>query len=108
MEARYEDLVVDPEPILRRVCELVDLPWSDAMLAYHETAEERMREVVREFRPLGGGIITAEERVRQHELVSKPPSTSRTGRWKTEMSADEQEAFRSVAGELLGELGYDL
>lgn len=108
MEARYEDLVVDPEPVLRRVAEFVDLPWSAAMLAYHETAEERMSEVIREFRPLGGGIITAEERVRQHELVSKPPSTSRSGRWKTDMSPEDQEAFRSVAGKLLTELGYEV
>jgi Sulfotransferase family len=108
MEARYEDLVLDPEPILRRVAEFVDLPWNDAMLAYHETAEARMREVIRELRPLGGGTITAEERVRQHELVSKPPSTSRTGRWKTEMSPDDQEAFRAVAGQLLVELGYEV
>jgi hypothetical protein len=108
MEARYEDLVVDPEPVLRRVAEFVGLPWDDAMLAYQETAEARMREVIRELRPLGGGTITAEERVRQHELVSKPLSTSRAGRWKTDMSPEEQEAFRSVAGDLLVELGYDL
>ena len=108
METRYEDLVVDPEPTLRRVAEFVDLPWSDAMLAYHEGAEERMSEVIREFRPLGGGLITAEERVRQHELVSQPPSASRVGRWKAEMSPEQQEAFRSVAGKLLVELGYEV
>jgi hypothetical protein len=108
MEARYEDLVVDPEPIVRRVAEFVDLPWNDAMLAYHEGAEERMSEVIREFRPLGGGIITAEERVRQHELVAQPPSASRVGRWKAEMSPEQQEAFRSVAGKLLVELGYEV
>jgi Sulfotransferase family len=108
MEARYEDLVVDPEPIVRRVAEFVDLPWNDAMLAYHEGAEERMSEVIREFRPLGGGIITAEERVRQHELVAQPPSASRVGRWKAEMSPEQQEAFRSVAGKLLVQLGYEV
>ena len=108
MEARYEDLVVDPEPVVRRVAAFVDLPWSDAMLCYHEHAEERMQEVVRELRPLGGGTITAEERVRQHQLVSEPPSSSRIGRWRTEMSPEEQEAFRSVAGKLLEELGYEV
>jgi Sulfotransferase family len=108
MEARYEDLVADPERVLRRVAEFVALPWDDAMLAYHERAGERMREVVRELRPLGGGTITAEERARQHELVGLPPSTSRAGRWRSEMSPADREAFESVAGSLLGELGYEV
>src|SRR5437870_3488654 len=29
MEARYEDLVADPEPVLRRIAEFVDLPWDE-------------------------------------------------------------------------------
>ena len=72
MEARYEDLVADPEPVLRRIAEFVDLPWDEAMLAYHQHAQERMREVVRELKPLGGGTITAEERVRQHDCHLPP------------------------------------
>ena len=108
MEARYEDLVADPEPVLRRIAEFVDLPWDEAMLAYHQHAQERMREVVRELKPLGGGTITAEERVRQHELVSQPPSATRAGRWKTDMSAADREAFESIAGGLLAELGYEV
>jgi hypothetical protein len=108
MEARYEDLVADAEPVLRRVVEFVDLPWDDAMLDYHRQAEERMREVVRELKPLGGGTITAEERVRQHELVSKPPSESRVGRWRTDMAEADRREFESIAGRMLRDLGYEL
>jgi hypothetical protein len=108
MELRFEDLVADPEPNLRQIGEFVDLPWDARMLAYHEGAEERMSEVVRDFHPMGGGTITAEERKRQHELVSSPPSSSRVGRWRTEMSAEDRQAFEGVAGKLLGELGYEL
>ena len=36
MEIRYEDLVADPEPVLRQVADFVDLPWSDEMLNYPE------------------------------------------------------------------------
>jgi hypothetical protein len=107
MEARYEDLVTDPEPVLRRVSEFVALPWDDAMLDYHRRAEQRMRTEIRELRPLGGGTITAEERVRQHELVSRPPSPTRAGRWKTDMSPEDRRAFESVAGKLLTQLGYE-
>jgi sulfotransferase family protein len=109
MELRFEDLVADPEPLLRRIARFVDLPWDDAMLNYHRQAEERMsREMARTLKPLGGGTITAEERTRQHELVSQPPSQSRVGRWRTEMSPEDRTAFESVAGKLLKKLGYEL
>jgi Sulfotransferase family len=108
MEARYEDLVTDPKPVLERICAFVDLPWDEKMLDYHRGAELRMQEMIRELHPMGGGTITAEERVRQHELVSKPPSASRAGRWKTDMSPADRSAFEAVAGNLLAELGYEL
>ncbi len=78
------------------------------MLEYHRGADERMKTVIRDFHPMGGGTITAEERKRQHELVSSPPSSSRVGRWRTEMSAEDRLAFESVAGDLLTDLGYEL
>src|SRR5436190_6536233 len=108
MEARYEDLVADPGSVLRRVSDFVELPWDDAMLSYHQRAEERRQEEIRELRPLGGGTITAEERARQHELVTKPPSVSRVGRWRTEMAPEDREAFEAVGGKLLVELGYEV
>jgi hypothetical protein len=107
LEVRYEDLVADPEPLLRRVAEFVRLPWDPGMLDYHHGAEERMKEVIRDFHPLGGGTITAEERKRQHELVSSPPSSSRVGRWRTEMSVEDRQEFEDIAGDLLRELGYE-
>lgn len=107
LEVRYEDLVTDPEPILREVAEFVRLPWSDAMMNYHEGAQKRMAQVVRELKPQGGGLITAEERVRQHELVSKPPSSQRAGRWRADMPEDDRRAFETIAGDLLRELGYE-
>ncbi len=56
LELRYEDLVSDAEPLLRRVCELTDLDFDPAMLDYHRDAEERMAETIREFdRGSGGG-----------------------------------------------------
>ena len=67
------------------------------------------REMARTLKPLGGGTITAEERTRQHELVSaSPPSASRAGRWRTEMSPEDREAFESVAGRMLKKLGYEV
>jgi hypothetical protein len=109
MEIRYEDLVTEPEPLLRKIADFVDLPWDEAMLDYPRRAEERMRgEMERTLKPLGGGTITAEERTRQHQLVFQPPSASRAGRWRTEMSPEHRKAFESVAGPLLKKLGYEV
>ena len=37
---RYEDLVADPEPVLGRICALLDVDYDPAMLRYHERADE--------------------------------------------------------------------
>jgi len=109
LEVHYEDLVTDAEPVLRRIVEHVDLPWSDQMLDYPKYAQERMRgEMERTLRPLGGGTITAEERTRQHQLLFEPPSATRAGRWRTEMSAENRKAFEAVASPLLKKLGYEV
>ena len=109
VEVRYEDLVTDPGPVLRRILDHVDLPWSDQMLDYPKYAQERMRgEMERTLRPLGGGTITAEERTRQHQLLFEPPSPGRAGRWRTEMSQENRRAFEAVAGPLLKKLGYEV
>ena len=108
LEVRYEDLVTDAEPTLRRVCEFVELDYSEDMLAYHQRASERMSEVIREFQIGGGPLLTADDRAQQHKLVSKPPQADRLARWRNDMSAEDQATFEGIAGGLLAELGYPL
>ncbi len=108
MEARYEDLVEDPAPVLRRVCAFVALPYDSTMLSYHERATERMAEIARDFERQGQEAIPAEVRAKQHARVASPPQSQRAGRWRSEMAATDCEAFESVAGELLTELGYEV
>jgi hypothetical protein len=108
MELRYEDLVADPEPGLRRVCEFVELEWDPAMLDYHRGAGERMAEVTRDFERGSGPAIPAAVRAERHTRVAQPPQQSRAGRWRTEMPAVDREAFEAVAGDTLAELGYEV
>jgi hypothetical protein len=109
MEARYEDLVTDPEPTLRRVCEFVELDYDAAMLSYHERAEERLSEMARDLpeRP-GQPRRPAEHRREAHALTAEPPRTDRVARWKTEMSEDDVAAWVGAAGDLLAEMGYEI
>jgi hypothetical protein len=108
LEVRYEALVADPEPTLRSICDFLELPWDDRMLSYHEHAEERLSEIDRDI-PATGRMPArpADNRLALHTRTAEPPTTSRIGRWRTEMSAADRAAFDAEAGELLRELGYE-
>lgn len=108
MEVRYEDLVLDTERELRRVCEFIRLPWDDSLLRYHERAGERLMEVARDLPAAAGKKLRpAEERMAAHALTMEPPKPDRVYAWRQQMSAADRAAFEHEAGELLAELGYE-
>jgi hypothetical protein len=108
MEARYEDLVTDPEPTLRRICEFSELDFDPAMLRYYERAEERLQEMAGAL-PAKKGRPEREagERVAAHAMTTKPPDPQRLQVWKQEMTEAENAEFEEAAGYLLEELGYE-
>jgi Sulfotransferase family len=97
IELRYEDLVADPEPQLRRLCEAVELRFDPAMLDYADTARERLREI---------GLDDPDPRNPVPKLAAEAPDPSRVRRWKREMRRSDRAAVERVAGDLLEELGY--
>ena len=107
LEVRYEELIADPEPVLRRICDATELEWDDAMLHYQEQAPERIAEIVRDFDRAEGDPVTADVRAAHQANVSKPLQSDRAARWRTEMPAADVSAFEQVAGGLLDELGYE-
>ncbi len=109
LETRYEDLVRDPEPTLRRICEFTELDWDPGMLRYHERAAERLEEMAGELRAEGGHAKQAAGyRIENHRPTTKPPDPSKLEAWRREMEADDLIAYERVAAELLSELGYEL
>ena len=109
LEVRYESLVREPEPVLRGLCEELQLPWEAAMLSYTGRAASRLREMDRDLPARGErNDLSAELRMRTHARVLQPPDPSRIGRWRREMTAAERREFENVAGKLLAELGYEL
>jgi hypothetical protein len=107
IEVRYEDLVSDPEPELRRICELVELPFDDRMLTYYEHIDERIAiETPPEEVAPDGRVVGTEERLKIMENLKRPPDPSRIDRWRTDMAASERERFEAIAGPRLQELGY--
>ena len=105
LEVRYEDLVRDPETVLRRICDFIELPWDERMLRYRERAASRLDEI-----PIGtatdGSAIPAEVIRRTHLLTSEAPTDSRIGRWREVLTPPELRQFELLAGPLLIECGY--
>ncbi len=109
VEARYEDLVRDPEPTLRRICEFIDLEWDPGVLSYHERAAERLTEMAGELRAEGTHATQqAGYRIDNHAPTTKPPDPSKLDKWRREMSEEDVAAYEGVAGPMLEELGYEV
>ncbi|MFN8149722.1 MAG: sulfotransferase [Solirubrobacterales bacterium] len=109
VEARYEDLVREPEATLRRICEFVELDWDEGMLSYHERAAERLTEMAGELRQDGAHATQeAGYRIDNHAPTTKPPDPSKLDKWRTQMAPEDLAAYEGVAGEMLEELGYEL
>ena len=102
IEERYEELVLDPEPVLRRVCEFIELDYDPVMLRYYERAEERLREIANPFPKM-----SAERRLEAHRLAAQPPQRGRVAAWREEMTPAEIAEFEAAAGGMLDELGYE-
>jgi hypothetical protein len=114
IEVRYEDLISDPEPELRRISDFIGLRFDPAMLQYYERAEDRMAEIKRDMKPgfdlksdTSRGAVSGERRVAVHELTKEPPRKDRIGVYRREMPDAHRKEFERVAGELLADLGYE-
>ena len=92
VEIRYEDLVADPQAVLRTIC--------DGIAAGHD----------REWLT---GIGKAEPSADGEGGQTKRPdyegavSAVSVGRWRTDLSADEQAEVERLCGPQLRELGYE-
>ncbi len=89
---RYEDLVLDPEPVLRELLDWLGEPWSDAVLQHHEVQSER------------GGRKRVEGRSRSDE----PIDTSRVDKWKRTLRPDHQRWLAERTHRRAEFFGYDM
>jgi hypothetical protein len=104
LEVRYEDLVSEPASTLRHVCEFIALPFSERMLAYHLSADERLAELGSGLRAEGEQPArSAADRIAPHELTKEPPRTDRVGTWREALSDEEITEVEAIVGELLPE-----
>lgn len=88
---RYEDLVREPHRELLRICEFLGEPFFETMLSYYEK----------------GDIIPERDRS-FHQLLTRPPETSRIFAWKRTLTQEERNDFEKIAGSILLRYGYEV
>lgn len=84
----YEELILDPEGSLRRLCDQLGLEFDEAMTQ-------------------GGGFRQVSQWKDVHTLVGKPPSADRIHAWKKKLGERDRELFEWKAREMLAYLGYE-
>jgi hypothetical protein len=91
LEIRYEDLVAEPEPVLKELCAFVGLDFDERMLRFHERADE---------------LVPSLSHNEAHRNLYKP-LTAGLRDWRRDLAPRDVAVFEALAGELLSELGYE-
>jgi hypothetical protein len=91
LRVRYEDLVLQPEATLRRICAFIDAGYEPQMLQWHGKLED---------------AIPARDR-RFHSGLDRQMNPSDVGRWKREMMSREIFVAEALIGAQLSRFGYE-
>jgi hypothetical protein len=89
---RYEDLIEEPEAVLRELCSFADLDFEQRMLYFHETDE----------------AVEQAQKTEYWENLSKPVMSDNKAKFRSELSARDVQIFEAAAGDTLQLLGYPL
>ncbi len=87
LRVRFEDLLTEMEPTLRRICEHLGIEDQSSMRR-------------------ADGFLPPSYSRDQHALVGRTPDASRADAWRSTLSPRQIEIFESQSGDLLRHLGY--
>src|SRR5690606_5953329 len=87
---RYEDLVLQPEQVMRELLDRLDEPWADEVLAHDEVQASR------------GGRRVVEGRT----VVDDPIDVSRIAAWAQRLDAGKRRRLDARLGRLGAFFGY--
>lgn len=90
-ELHYERLVVDPEPILRRLLDHIGIAWSPAVLDHTAAPHD---------------LFAHPYRHPSVEAVRQPLNTTAIGRYRKDLTARELAVFEGIARDCLVTMGY--
>lgn len=87
LRVSYEDLVREPERVMREITSFAGLEFTPAMTE-------------------GGGFAVPRYTVQQHALIASRPDPTRIDAWRKKLTPREQEIFEHLTEDFLGYMGY--
>lgn len=87
IEVRYEDILADPEPALRRLCDFIGIAFSPAMLK-------------------GGAVRLPAFTQAQHALTASGAQKSKIGGWRAQIADEDDRIIRALCNLWMLEYGY--
>lgn len=108
IEIRFEELILDTQLTLRKLCNYLDLNFHTNMLKYHENTTNRLKEHLERRKLDGTLLVSYEDRQKQQFFTTQPPRSSKIGTWRTILKSEEIRKFEGIAGETLQKFGYPL
>jgi hypothetical protein len=91
-QLRYEDLLLNPQGSLNRLCEFLGIEYSEEVMSYHESAESKE---------------TADSGLMWQNVV-KPVLSDNHHKYLKELDQTDIRIFERIAGDTLEKLGYEL
>lgn len=88
---RFEDLIVDSENTLMKLCRFLGVRFDSSMLAYPTMVDEKIPENRRWLWP----------------SITEPPQASRVGLWRHSMTETQRIVFEDIASTMLDAWGYE-
>lgn len=90
---KYEDLVRDPKPILESIIKFLDLMWEDSILQHHLFSHTQIQE--------DGFAIGKTD-------PKRPIDSFHVGRYKSELTEEQEFKVASISEDLMTSLGYSM
>lgn len=92
MTLRYEDLVINSEIELNRICEFIGVEFESTMLEFYKDSVKYIPKNL----------------LHQHYNADQPPKANRVFAWKSEMKKIDALIFQEEASEVLKSFEYDI
>lgn len=92
IQVSYEDLLLQPEVVMHKVCKFLKVEYKGEILDYYNSEESKI----------------AANSGKMWENLAKPIMSGNHDKYKKEASAEDVHIFETVAGDILQKLGYEL
>ena len=101
LEVKYEDLVSNPIPELKKISAFLNIHYDPAMLQYDIQLEHEINALERTDKETHQQYF-----MQLHEALLKKPSTAKIGYWKTGLLDKEANLIWKICGPLAQKIGY--